>query len=47
MVKQMKQQRGILTNPRYSNNIVRVNSKGVMTIALQNLIIAKRPKKKK
>lgn len=47
MAKQMQQKRGILTNPRFSNEIVQIDKKGVITIAPQNRQQAKRPNQKK
>ncbi len=47
MARKMIQQKGILNNPRFSNEIVQVNSKGVMTIAYANRQQAKRTKNQK
>jgi len=46
MAKKMIQQRGVLANPRYTNEIVTVNSKGVITLARANKQLAKRPSNK-
>ncbi len=46
MAKKMQQTRGVLSNPVYQNEIVKVNKNGVITIADQNRSNVKRTKKK-